>query len=138
MSGALDRAHGALLGLAIGDALGMPTQMLSRSRVRELWGRIEGFEAAPLASASVAQVHAATLFDGRRVVVKVIRPGIERTIREDIRLLYTLARWLASAPGDGLAPAAVVVLPRVSLNSQCSTSLVSVWVRIATRTPPAK
>lgn len=48
VSGARDRAHGALLGLAIGDALGMPTQMLSRSRVRELWGRIEGFEAAPL------------------------------------------------------------------------------------------
>lgn len=42
-----DRAHGALLGLAIGDALGMPTQMFSRARVREQWGRIAGFEAGP-------------------------------------------------------------------------------------------
>lgn len=42
-----DRAHGALLGLAVGDALGMPTQMFSRARVREQWGRITGFEAGP-------------------------------------------------------------------------------------------
>ena len=34
------------------------------------------FEAAPFASASIAQVHGATLKDGRKVVVKVLRPGI--------------------------------------------------------------
>lgn len=45
---ALDRAHGALLGLALGDALGMPTQSLSREAVRERYGRITGFvDAAP-------------------------------------------------------------------------------------------
>lgn len=43
----LDRAAGALYGLAIGDALGMPTQMLSRQRIQQLWGRIERFEPAP-------------------------------------------------------------------------------------------
>jgi ubiquinone biosynthesis protein len=55
-------------------------------------------------------VHAATLFDGRRVVVKVIRPGIERTIREDIGLLYTLARWVQRFHPDGrrLRPLEVV------------------------------
>lgn len=42
-----DRARGALLGLAAGDALGMPTQMLSRARVRELYGVVSGFEPAP-------------------------------------------------------------------------------------------
>lgn len=42
-----DRAHGALLGLALGDALGMPTQTLSRERVIALWGRVEGFVDAP-------------------------------------------------------------------------------------------
>ena len=46
---------------------------------------------APLASASVAQVHAARLLNGDDVVVKVIRPGIENTIAEDIKLL----KWLA-------------------------------------------
>ncbi len=45
----------------------------------------------PLASASVAQVHAARLHNGDEVVVKVIRPGIERTLVQDIRLL----KWLA-------------------------------------------
>lgn len=59
------------------------------------------FEAEPLASASVAQVHAATLFDGREVVVKVVRPGIERTIRQDVRLLYTLARLVRRFHPDG-------------------------------------
>lgn len=45
----------------------------------------------PLASASIAQVHAAKLIDGSDVVVKIVRPGIEKTIRHDIGLLYTMA-----------------------------------------------
>ncbi|RRQ21895.1 ubiquinone biosynthesis regulatory protein kinase UbiB [Thiohalobacter thiocyanaticus] len=50
------------------------------------------FEDTPLASASIAQVHSATLHDGREVVVKVVRPGIERTIANDVSLLYYMAR----------------------------------------------
>jgi ADP-ribosylglycohydrolase len=42
-----DRARGALVGLAIGDALGMPTQMMSRRRIRELVGTLAGFVPAP-------------------------------------------------------------------------------------------
>jgi len=49
------------------------------------------FSEQPLASASIAQVHAATLKDGRRVIVKVVRPGIEKVIRRDVGLLYELA-----------------------------------------------
>ncbi len=49
------------------------------------------FEEAPLASASIAQVHGAVLPDGRDVVVKVLRPGIEQVIRRDLSLLYYLA-----------------------------------------------
>jgi ubiquinone biosynthesis protein len=49
------------------------------------------FDENPLASASVAQVHAARLHDGQAVVVKVLRPGIEGQIRSDIALLYDLA-----------------------------------------------
>ncbi len=42
------RARGALYGLAVGDALGMPTQMLSREEIRGRWGsRLPGFEPAP-------------------------------------------------------------------------------------------
>src|ERR1700744_3088545 len=43
-----DRARGALYGLAIGDALGMPTQLLSRQQITARWGPLlAGFEAAP-------------------------------------------------------------------------------------------
>jgi ADP-ribosylglycohydrolase len=43
-----DRARGALYGLAIGDALGMPTQLLSRQQIVDRWGPLlTGFEAAP-------------------------------------------------------------------------------------------
>ncbi len=49
------------------------------------------FSAEPLASASIAQVHAAELMDGRQVVVKVVRPGIEKTIERDVGLMYVIA-----------------------------------------------
>ncbi|AGS38706.1 MAG: ubiquinone biosynthesis protein [Cycloclasticus pugetii] len=49
------------------------------------------FSPSPLASASVAQVHTATLHTGEDVVVKVLRPGIEKIINSDVGLLYTLA-----------------------------------------------
>lgn len=49
------------------------------------------FDTVPLASASIAQVHAATLTDGRQVVVKVLRPDIEQQIAGDIALLKSLA-----------------------------------------------
>lgn len=50
------------------------------------------FDIEPLASASIAQVHAATLPDGREVVVKVVRPGIEQQLKRDIDLLKAVAR----------------------------------------------
>jgi len=50
------------------------------------------FDESPLASASIAQVHAAQLKDGTAVVIKVLRPQIRQQIRRDVNLLYTLAR----------------------------------------------
>ncbi|HET7359228.1 MAG TPA: AarF/ABC1/UbiB kinase family protein, partial [Rhodanobacteraceae bacterium] len=49
------------------------------------------FDDEPLAAGSVAQVHAATLRDGREVVLKVQRPGIAQTLREDLAILAKLA-----------------------------------------------
>jgi ubiquinone biosynthesis protein len=49
------------------------------------------FDTCQLASASIAQVHAATLPDGREVVVKVVRPGVRRQLRRDIDLLLAIA-----------------------------------------------
>jgi ubiquinone biosynthesis protein len=50
------------------------------------------FDETPLASASVAQVHAATLKDGTDVVVKVLRPDVLPVIKRDIALLYIVAK----------------------------------------------
>ena len=49
------------------------------------------FDEEPLASASVAQVYGAVLHDGRKVVVKVIRPNIIKTIQRDIGLMTLIA-----------------------------------------------
>ena len=59
---------------------------------RPLSEAFAGFEREPLASASIAQVHAATLPDGKDVVVKVLRPGIAQHIEDDLSLLRLLAR----------------------------------------------
>ncbi|MEO7068674.1 MAG: ubiquinone biosynthesis regulatory protein kinase UbiB [Rhodanobacter sp.] len=68
------------------------------------------FDETPLASASIAQVHAATLHDGRAVVVKVLRPGIDAQIARDVRLLRSLGelaqRWHPHA--DKIRPLDVV------------------------------
>jgi ubiquinone biosynthesis protein len=67
------------------------------------------FERMPLASASVAQVHAALLADGREVVVKAIRPGVQAVIELDCALLLALARGLErfSAEARRLRPVEV-------------------------------
>jgi ubiquinone biosynthesis protein len=51
------------------------------------------FDEQPLGSASIAQVHPARLRNGLEVVVKVLRPGVERQVRRDLRLMY-LGAWL--------------------------------------------
>ncbi|WP_151671911.1 ubiquinone biosynthesis regulatory protein kinase UbiB [Nitrincola schmidtii] len=85
-------------------------QIIERSLGQSVEALFQVFESEPMASASVAQVHSATLFDGRAVVVKVIRPGIEKVIQQDISLLYTLA-WLVChlwSEGRRLRPVEVV------------------------------
>ena len=49
------------------------------------------FDRTPLAAASIAQVHAARLPDGKAVVVKVLRPNVAGLIRRDIEVLYAIA-----------------------------------------------
>ncbi len=68
------------------------------------------FEREPVASASVAQVHFATLPDGREVAVKILRPGIEPIIGHDLSLLDNLAGLLERVWSDGkrLKPREVV------------------------------
>ncbi len=69
----------------------------ARKLVEKIYGRpiddiFVDFQDEALASASIAQVHGAELLDGHQVVVKVLRPNIEKIIRRDIGLLYSIAR----------------------------------------------
>jgi len=59
------------------------------------------FERVPVASASIAQVHFATLKDGREVAVKVLRPGMKDTIDKDVALMQVAAGWLEALWADG-------------------------------------
>lgn len=59
------------------------------------------FKDQPVAAASLAQVHKARLEDGSEVAVKVRRPGVARTLSQDLDILHSLALWV-----ERLAPAA--------------------------------
>jgi ubiquinone biosynthesis protein len=87
----------------------------ARALIEKALGRpiediFEQFEAEPVASASIAQVHFARLKSGREVAVKVLRPGMLPVIDDDLRLLHTLARWVERLFADGrrLKPREVV------------------------------
>ena len=73
---------------AIERELGEPVETLFAS-----------FDDRPIASASIGQVHRATLFDGQEVVIKVQRPGIEAVVEADLDLLLRQARFLESRSG---------------------------------------
>ncbi len=62
-----------------------------KTQITELF---DHFEKQPLATASIAQVHSAELKTGEPIIIKVVRPGIRKTIKKDLRLMYTLARML--------------------------------------------
>ena len=68
------------------------------------------FEREPVASASIAQVHFATLPDGREVAVKVLRPNMLPAIEKDLALLRMMAGWVEGLSADGkrLKPREVV------------------------------
>ena len=68
------------------------------AKINKLFG---SFEQAPLGSASLGQVHAATLRDGRDVVVKVQRPGLRETLADDIEFFHELASFLTAHTSAG-------------------------------------
>jgi ubiquinone biosynthesis protein len=86
--------------------------------------RFATFDGTPLASASIAQVHAATLRDGREVVVKVLRPDIEERVVADIDLLRAIAssveRFHPNA--DKIRPREIVVEIETTLTNELDLS----------------
>ncbi|MER8149807.1 AarF/UbiB family protein, partial [Acinetobacter baumannii] len=63
------------------------------------------FERVPVASASIAQVHFATVVDRdgkeREVAVKVLRPGMKKVIDKDLALMHMMANWVEKLSADG-------------------------------------
>lgn len=87
------------LRLAVEEALGEPPE-----------AAFAAVDPEPLAAASMAQVHRATLMDGRPVVLKIRRPGIRPRMEADLRLIAQLAAIVeaASAEARRFAPAAMM------------------------------
>ena len=106
----------------IEDALGQS--------IREAYPRFDG---APLACASIGQVHAATLPDGTDVVVKVRRPGVTETIDLDLAVLARVAATAARRPAlSATTPSA----SRTSSTRRCTASSTTCARRAAPK-PPA-
>lgn len=85
-------------------------QLVEKALGQPLEHIFEDYEAEPLASASVAQVHAAKLKNGKAVVIKAVRPHIENIISQDVALLRKLAQLLQKYSADGrrLRPVEIV------------------------------
>ncbi len=100
---------GAEARTAVEAALGAPVASLYKM-----------FDETPLASASIAQVHAARLHDDSEVVVKVLRPGIHGRIAADIDLLRALGelaqRWHPAA--DKIRPREIVAEIEATLTNE--------------------
>ena len=84
--------------------------MIEKSFGRRIDQIFASFEREPVASASIAQVHFATLPGGREVAVKVLRPGMLKVIEKDLALMHMMAGWVERLSSDGkrLKPREVV------------------------------
>ncbi|MBP7179070.1 MAG: AarF/ABC1/UbiB kinase family protein [Moraxellaceae bacterium] len=71
--------------------------VLQQELKRPLHEIFSHIDEAPLASASIAQVHAATLVTGESVVIKIQKPGVENTLLTDLNFLYFTARLVEVA-----------------------------------------
>jgi len=86
----------------------------------------EDFESTPLASASISQVHTATLkSNGKAVVLKILRPNVEQQVHADIQLMSQAANFLETLLGQGnrLRPAEVVEDYRTTIEGELNLKL---------------
>jgi len=90
--------------------------VIERETGRPLSEIFEDFQEQSLAAASVGQVHLARLRTGEKAAVKIIRPGIDRQIREDIRLMYYLAEKVEKSFETGRVIGAVNLVKEFERN----------------------
>ena len=92
----------------------LPWKTVRRALKEELGKKLESeflwVDPEPLATASIAQVHAARLKSGEDVVLKVRKPGVEKVIRTDLNLLHLVAKVIERVtPGAAHASLAAIV-----------------------------
>jgi predicted unusual protein kinase regulating ubiquinone biosynthesis (AarF/ABC1/UbiB family) len=93
--------------------LGAPVEQIFRS-----------FDDVPLASASIAQVHACVLPDGREAVLKVQRPGVRKTVNSDLKNLYKIAKLVGrSKRAAQLQPTKVIEDMHLTANQEVNCAL---------------
>ncbi|MEU5272336.1 ADP-ribosylglycohydrolase family protein [Streptomyces hygroscopicus] len=114
-----DRALGALYGLAMGDALGMPTQIMSRRAIVARFGTVTGFEPGPEDNPVSAGMPAGSVTDDTDQAVIVGRLLIESGGRVDpLRLAHELLEWERAMKAKGsfdlLGPSTKAALEAVS------------------------
>jgi predicted unusual protein kinase regulating ubiquinone biosynthesis (AarF/ABC1/UbiB family) len=99
------------------DVPPMPYEQVEETIEHELHARISklfgSFDQEPLGSASLGQVHAAELRDGRSVVVKVQRPNLREQLRDDIEYFRELATFLTDHTSAGARVDLVGVVQQV-------------------------
>ena len=84
----------------------------------------KSFDDVPLASASIAQVHACVLPDGREAVLKVQRPGVRKTINSDLKNLYKIAKLVGrSKRADRLQPTKLIEDMHLTANQEVNCAL---------------
>ena len=85
---------------------------------------LKSFDDVPLASASIAQVHACVLPDGREAVVKVQRPGVRKTVNSDLKNLYKIAKLVGrSKRAAQLQPTKVIEDMHLTANQEVNCAL---------------
>ena len=70
--------------------------IIERSLGQSSLSAFQSIDPEPIASASIAQVHGAFLTRGESVVIKIVRPGIEKRIRSEMQALIEMSLWLES------------------------------------------
>lgn len=73
-------------------------EILEKTFKKPLHEIFKSFNPHPLAGASIAQVYSAQLNTGEQVVIKLLRPGIHKTIQKDLRLLFFVAKLIQIIP----------------------------------------
>jgi ADP-ribosylglycohydrolase len=96
-----DRAAGALWGLAVGDALGMPTQLLSRQQIRDRFGDLDDFVAGAADHLIAAGLPAGTVTDDTEQTVLLARSLEPGAHLDQQRWAATLSHWEQQAAARG-------------------------------------